>query len=179
MVKLIAKIFIFFDKVKNFFIKKYQIKMFKSVGNKIYIGKNSVFKCENIFIGENVYFGDNTLISSPHGKVYIGNDVMFGPNVSIHGGNHIYNVVGLTMKNINKNDLSDGIVRIENDVWIGANSVILKNVTIGEGAIVGAGSIVTKNIEPYTIVAGNPAKFIKYRFSKQELSEHKELLLKK
>ena len=53
---------------------------------------------------------------------------------------------------------------IGNDVWIGANSIIMRGVTIGDGAVVGAGSIVTKDIEPYSIVGGNPARHIKYRF---------------
>jgi acetyltransferase-like isoleucine patch superfamily enzyme len=52
---------------------------------------------------------------------------------------------------------------IEDDVWIGACAIILKGVTIGEGAIVAAGSVVTKNVEPYSLVGGNPAKLIKYR----------------
>lgn len=54
-----------------------------------------------------------------------------------------------------------GTVQIENDAWIGAGAIILPNVVIGEGAIVGAGSVVTKNVEPWTIVAGCPAKFIR------------------
>ena len=56
-----------------------------------------------------------------------------------------------------------GTIIIEDDVWIGANSIILKNVTLGQGCVVGAGSVVTKSVEPYAIVAGNPAKLIKYR----------------
>ncbi len=54
---------------------------------------------------------------------------------------------------------------IGNDVWIGCNSVILEGLTIGDGAIIGAGSVVTKSVEPYSIVAGNPAKLIRMRFS--------------
>ncbi|WP_292489709.1 DapH/DapD/GlmU-related protein [Mesorhizobium sp.] len=53
-----------------------------------------------------------------------------------------------------------GKVRISDNAWIGFNSIILKGVTIGEGAIVGAGSVVTKNVEPFTIVAGNPARVL-------------------
>lgn len=53
---------------------------------------------------------------------------------------------------------------IGNDVWIGANAVVLAGVTVGDGAIIGAGAVVTKNVEPYAIVAGNPAKLLRYRF---------------
>ena len=61
-----------------------------------------------------------------------------------------------------------------NDVWIGTNAIILKDVTVGDGAIIGAGSIVTKSVPPYSIVAGNPAKIVKYRFNNDEI----EALLK-
>ncbi len=67
--------------------------------------------------------------------------------------------------------LTKGDVVIGNDVWIGLNSTILSGVTIGNGAIVAAGSIVTKNIEPYTIVGGNPAKPIKKRFSEDKIAK--------
>ncbi|WHY55226.1 CatB-related O-acetyltransferase [Peribacillus simplex] len=57
--------------------------------------------------------------------------------------------------------------RIGNDVWIGANSTVLRGVTIGDGAVIGANSIVTKSVPPYAIVAGNPARIIKYRFGQE------------
>ena len=61
---------------------------------------------------------------------------------------------------------------IGHDVWIGQNTLILPKVkTIGNGAIIGAGSVVTHDVEPYSIVAGNPAKLIKYRFSKEEIEQ--------
>lgn len=58
---------------------------------------------------------------------------------------------------------------IGNDVWIGTNAIIMDDITIGDGAIVGAGSVVTKNIPPYSIVVGSPAKIIKYRFTEREI----------
>lgn len=58
---------------------------------------------------------------------------------------------------------------IGNDVWIGANSVILKGVVIGDGVIVGAGAVVTKDVPPYAIVAGNPARIIKYRYNQKDI----------
>ena len=75
----------------------------------------------------------------------------------------------------NTNDASDyevkGNITIEDDVWIGTNSVILSGVSIGRGAIVAAGSIVSKNVEPYSIVGGIPAKFIKKRFTDENILE--------
>lgn len=61
-------------------------------------------------------------------------------------------------------EISAGPVKIGNDVWIGAASQIMSGVTIGDGAIVGAGAIVTRNVPPYTVVGGNPARIIRYRF---------------
>ncbi|WP_320045963.1 CatB-related O-acetyltransferase [uncultured Ilyobacter sp.] len=66
-------------------------------------------------------------------------------------------------------------VELGNDVWVGANSVIINGVKIGHGAVVGAGAVVTKNIPPYAIVAGVPAKIIKYRFSEEIINELLEI----
>ena len=77
-----------------------------------------------------------------------------------------------------KNDniaVSKGEIVIEDDVWIGSNSVILSGVKIGRGAVIGAGSIVTKNVPKYAIVAGNPAKVIKMRFNDEEISKLEKL----
>ena len=64
---------------------------------------------------------------------------------------------------------SKGNINIENDVWIGAYSTIMSGVKIGNGAVIGASSVVTKDIPPYAIVAGNPAKIIKYRFTEEQI----------
>lgn len=62
---------------------------------------------------------------------------------------------------------SKGSIVIKDDVWVGANSLILSGVTIGQGAVVAAGSVVTKDVPPYAIVGGNPAKIIRYRFEEK------------
>jgi len=59
--------------------------------------------------------------------------------------------------------------KIGNDVWIGANAIILKGVEIGDGAIVGAGAVITKDVEPYSVVVGNPQRFLRYRFEKEDI----------
>lgn len=72
--------------------------------------------------------------------------------------------------NIKGHPTSKGDVIIGNDVWIGKNAAILSGVTIGDGTVIGTHSVVTKNIEPYSIVAGNPARIIKKRFSDKEIA---------
>ena len=104
---------------------------------------------------------------------------MFGSGVHIHGGNHIYNIPGVFMDEVKKEDGHDGKVLIQDDVWIGSNAIIVaggKNLTIGEGSIIAAGAIVTKDVEPFSIMAGIPAKKIKERFEGHELEIHKRFL---
>lgn len=74
----------------------------------------------------------------------------------------------------NANQTHKGIVTIENDVWVGTGAIIMPGVTIGNGAVVGAYSVVAKDVPPYAIVVGNPAVIKKYRFSEEKI---KELLL--
>ena len=68
-----------------------------------------------------------------------------------------------------------GDIVVGNDVWIGTNACVLAGVTIGNGAVVGAGSMVTRNVPPYAIVAGNPAKLIRYRFSPGQIAKLEEI----
>jgi galactoside O-acetyltransferase len=113
----------------------------------------------SLIIGQNCGLGSNIQIGASAGKIIIGNDVMIASNVVLRAADH-----GIAKdEKMQKQAYTSGIIIIEDDVWIGANAIILKNVTLGQGCVVGAGSVVTKSVEPYAIVAGNPAKLIKYR----------------
>ena len=117
-------------------------------------------------------------------KIYIGNFCSIGPEVKIIiGGNHRTDWVTtspLPDENFNfdntfanarkiKNfNLSKGDLFIKNDVWIGAFSIILSGITLGNGCVIAAGSVVTKDVKPYTIVGGVPAKFLRSRFNKKQ-----------
>ncbi len=83
------------------------------------------------------------------------------------------------MDEVNKKLGDDTDIVIEDDVWLGVNSIILSGVVIKKGAIVGAGSVVTKSVEPYSIVAGNPAQLIKQRFTDEEILQHEKLMAKR
>ena len=138
------------------------------INNALILGKVNIQKNSSIY-------GPGTVISSILGKIQIGSYVSIGQNVSIQESNHnlfnftTYPIKKNLIKNLNCNDfISKGDIVIGNDVWIGSNSVILSGVRIGNGSIIAGGSVVTRNVEPYTIVAGNPAKFIKARFSKEK-----------
>lgn len=173
---MIGEILMKLTDLYNYFLRKYKKKLLGKCGDNVYIGKNCIMTYANIFIGDDVYIGPNACIQSAHGKVIIGNHVMFGPGVNIHGGNHEFNCIGKYMKSINKQPDSDGVVRIEDDVWIGANAIILAGVNIGKGSIIGAGSIVTKDVPPYSIYTGAPPLKIRRRFSDEEIREHEQIL---
>lgn len=114
---------------------------------------------------ENVTFGDNLIVNrnvsiTARSRVTIGNNVLFGPNVVINDSNHLFKDRETP---INKQGHTAEEIVIEDDVWIASNSVILKGVHIGKGAVVAAGSVVTKDVPPYVVVAGVPARQIKNR----------------
>lgn len=144
--------------------------------SKITIGENSFIYCEiqilghggQVQIGNNSFIGENSYIWS--GKsIKIGNRVLVGHNCNIFDTDaHPFDKDErhAQFKKIFSNghpsdiNLNDIEVVIEDDVWIGANVTILKGTRIGQGAIIGAGSIVTKNIEPFTVNVGNPSKIL-------------------
>jgi acetyltransferase-like isoleucine patch superfamily enzyme len=104
---------------------------------------------------------------------------MFGPSVSLIVGNHSHHILGkylIDYKEMDKLHPDDLPIYIEDDVWIGARSIILSGVRIGEGSIVAAGSVVTKSVPPYSIVGGVPARVIKSRWTEDQIVEHKRIL---
>lgn len=131
----------------------------------------------NLSIGNNVHISMGATIFCTEAPLTIGNNVIFAPNVSIITGDHRINEIGVFMVN-SKNKLpeNDQPVTIEDDVWCGINVTILKGVTIGRGSIIAAGSIVCKSCPPYSIIGGNPAKIIKYRYNIEEIMKHEESL---
>lgn len=134
-------------------------------GRNIHIGHNVAGNLENIFCGNNVSLGGENLFLSSNAKIWIGDNVMFGPRVVIITGDHRIDVVGKPMTEVTeKLPENDQDVVLEGDNWIGANVTILKGVTIGEGAVIAAGAVVTKNVDKYSVWGGIPARKLKDRF---------------
>lgn len=126
-------------------------------GKKVNIEKGASFG-RRVSIGDNSGIGINAILD---GEVYIGNNVMMGPEVLVYTQNHEFSRIDIPM---NKQGFKDEKkVIIGDDVWIGARVIILPGVKIGNGSILGAGAVITKNVEEYSIVGGNPAKVIKKR----------------
>lgn len=116
-------------------------------------------------------------------RLEIGNYVSIGQEVIfILGGNHqtktftTYPIKAKTIEPFSQDDAqTKGAIIIEDEVWIGTHSVILSGVRIGKGSIIAAGSVVTKNVTPFSIVAGNPARFIKYRIEEELIKKRSEV----
>lgn len=131
--------------------------------NKFELGKGSTiedFATINNGVGS-VQIGNNTLIGIANviiGPVHIGNNVLLAQNIVISGLNHNYQNIDISIKD---QAVSTALITIEDDCWIGANTVITAGICIGKHAVIAAGSIVTKDVPPYSVVAGNPAKVIK------------------
>ncbi len=103
------------------------------------------------------------------GDITIGNNVMMGPDVIIYTANHKYDRIDIPM--MDQGSTEEKPVIIEDDVWIGRRAIILGGVTVGKGSIVGAGAVVTKDVPPYAVVGGVPAKVIKSRIENNYQSE--------
>ena len=134
---------------------------------------------KNIHIGNYVSINSGALIMCTRAKVIINDHVMFGPNVTILTGSHRTDLIGRLMDSVREDEKipeNDQDIVFEGDNWICARSVIIKGVTIGRGAIVAAGAVVTKDVPPYSLVGGVPAKVIKMRFNEEEMKEHIRLL---
>lgn len=151
------------DNVEINALSKYGV----TIGNNVSILKNSIIECTGVIrnIGEGLVIGNNVGIAQNcfiqvRGKVTIKDNVILGPGVSIFSENHVFenpdlpvSVQGETRKG----------VTIEEGVWIGTRATILDGVTIGRNSIIAAGSVVNKNVPPYAVVGGVPAKILKIR----------------
>lgn len=141
---------------------KYKSINFSSVGkNCNFKSLKSVFLYSNkIGIGDNVHIGPHAMLDGA-GRIIIGNGVIIAPKVTIYSISHNfnYNLAALPYDNI----MICGEVKIGDYVWIGANAIILPGVSIGCGAVIGAGAVVAKDIPDYAVAVGNPAKVIKLR----------------
>jgi acetyltransferase-like isoleucine patch superfamily enzyme len=145
-------------KIKPFFINNKILKVllnrYSHINNDVLIqGSGKFLLGEYSFIGQYTIIGANEL-------VVIGKNVMIAQSVSIRDTDHKFDKLDIPMQ---EQGITTAPIKIEDDVWIGHGVTITKGVTIGTGAIIAGGAVVTKNVPPYAIVGGIPAKIIKYR----------------
>lgn len=118
--------------------------------------------CSEISLGKRVVLRPDAMLfadSEQHGEIIIEDDVLLGSCVHFYTTDHCYN--NITLPIYDQGDLPTGTIRVCCGSWIGANSTILKGVTIGQNSVVAAGSVVTKDVPPFCVVGGVPAKVIK------------------
>lgn len=162
----------------------------------------NLFNIDCVEVGNYTYGYLFVMSSGNDAKLKIGNFVSIATDVKfLLRGEHALNTIStfpIRVKVLCEGEdesFAKGDIVVDDDVWIGQNALVLSGVHIGQGAVIAAGSVVTKDVEPYTIVAGNPARVIKKRFSdeiinellkidfssisKVEWAKHKELLDKK
>lgn len=148
---------------------------FAKCGKNVLFDPFSKFSFNNIYLGSHIYIGEGANFNASIAKIIIKDKVMFGPNVTVRGGNHNTSIIGEFMIDVkDKRPEDDMDVIFEKDVWVGANATILKGVTIKKGSIIAAGSVVIKDTEEYSIYGGVPAKLIKKRFNESDLILHKK-----
>jgi acetyltransferase-like isoleucine patch superfamily enzyme len=182
----LSKVMKYLSRGNSHFFEGFRLTLYAPISDKKYlnIGEDSVLDCKIIFesgegevkVGDRTYIGNSTIICRSR--------VVFEDNIFVAWGCYFYdhnshsldyrerrNDISqqladfrngeLFIKNKNWDVVDSKPIKVCSDAWIGMNSIILKGVTIGEGAIVAAGSVVTKDVAPWTIVGGNPAIFIK------------------
>ncbi len=136
-------------------------------GSPVVIGRRSRGTWAHVHLADHVYIGEDCLLQCTRAHIYIGDHVMFSPGVSVMCGGHRTDVRGTYMTDITESEKTgreDADIVFGGDNWVGRNAIILKGVTVGRGAIVSAGAVVTKDVPEYSIVGGVPAKVIAHRF---------------
>lgn len=129
----------------------------KKCGKNVNIEKGAIFS-EGIELGDNSGIGRDAELDC---GITIGNNVMMGPCVKMFVKNHNFSRIDIPMNSQGESPVMP--IVIGDDVWIGANVIILPGVSIGNGCVIGAGSVVTKSVPEYSVVGGNPAKIIRNR----------------
>ena len=144
----------------------------RNAHNETKMGQRS-FAMDIVTVGKGTYGTINVqnMYAQPSDRITIGNYVSIAPNVTfLSGVNHQIDTVttfpfySKLVERSPLDALGKGPIVVDDEVWLGTDSMIFSGVTIGKGAIVAAGSMVTKNVEPYAIVGGNPARLIRFRF---------------
>ena len=151
--------------------------LFGSHGRNFRFDPDGWYSYPNIHVGDDVSLNGRPTLMAALSEIHIGNKVMFGPNVTVIGGGHNTGVVGRFMTDVlEKSGNEDLGVVIEDDVWVGSNATLLRGVRVGRGSVVSAAAVVTRSVPPYSIVGGNPARVIRFRWAVDTILVHEQAL---
>ena len=154
-----------------FNVQKYFIYRLKSVGHHCRIASGVFIFPRQVELGNYCFLGRGCYLD---GSIVIGDYTMLAGNVAIVGGDHSFTSPAVLMRDSGREHWKTTV--IGKDVWVGYGAIILNGIEIGDGAIIAAGSVVTRDVAPYSIVAGNPARVLKMRFSKSDQRLHSDYL---
>jgi chloramphenicol O-acetyltransferase type B len=167
-----------FKRIRDIYLVKVKWRNY-AIGKNFHAGRGVfLWGKKGISIGDNCYIGKHTVIET---SAKIGDNVLIANFVAIVGRyDHHYQQIGSPTRlssQIRDSDYNwlgkEQVTVIDDDVWIGFGAIVLSGVAIGTGSIIAAGSVVTKDVQPYSIYGGNPAKKIKNRFdSEEDLQRH-------
>ncbi len=142
-------------------------------------GKNSFIRTpswinkgglENIYLGDHVSIGNDNIIYATGGKFIVKGYCDISSGLKVITGNHTRKK-GLWFRQTEVNNIEKDVI-VEKDCWLGMNVILLPGAHVGRGCTIGAGAVVTKEIPPYAIAVGNPARVIKFNFTPEEIIEH-------
>jgi chloramphenicol O-acetyltransferase type B len=157
-----------------FLYTQFQLKAlyrFRRVGKGVRLGKRLFVFPRRVTLGDFCYVGAGCYLD---GDITVGAFTMLANDVAVVGGDHAFTSPGITMRDGGREAWQPTV--LGRDVWVGHGAIILNGLSIGDGAIVAAGAVVTKNVEAFSVVAGNPARHLKWRFDEAGQKVHLEQL---
>ena len=173
---IIRGFFFLLSRIKCYFVRKGS---FAQCGENVIISPPFfVGNKHNLYVGPNVSIGPNAHISANNAKFICKGHTAIAENLTVHTGNHA-RLIGQYVTDIKEADKPQGYdkdVIVCEDVWIGSNVTLLAGVTVGRGSTIAAGAVVNKDVPPYAIVGGIPAKLIKFYWTIDQILDHEAKL---
>ncbi len=151
--------FVFVERGSEVYCRRGLARM--ELGRWVHIGRGTAIRCHEGFlrVGDRVVFGSDDTVNC-YLDVEIGDDGILADRVYVGDFDHRFDEVSLPIR---KQGITTAPVRIEEDCWIGEKASIMRGVTVGRGSVVGASSVVTRDVPPYSVVAGSPARVLRSR----------------